>query len=54
MGELRAISRAEVAARLGHAACIPLVHEAVVALSARRTMRSRRSIIDLDGGRALG
>jgi ornithine cyclodeaminase len=54
MGELLVISREQVAAHLGYAACIPLMRDAMTALSSGRTVQQLRSIIDLDGGRAFG
>jgi ornithine cyclodeaminase/alanine dehydrogenase-like protein (mu-crystallin family) len=53
-GELLIISREEVAAHLSYAECIPLMREAMTALSAGRTRQRLREIIDLDGGRAFG
>jgi ornithine cyclodeaminase/alanine dehydrogenase-like protein (mu-crystallin family) len=54
MGELLVISRDDVAAHLSYAACIPLMRDAMAALSAGRTRQVLRSIIDLQGGRAFG
>lgn len=51
---LLVISREEVAAHLGYEACIPLMREAMIALSTGRTRQLLRSILDLDGGRAFG
>ncbi|MEA3033013.1 MAG: hypothetical protein QOH86_1029, partial [Sphingomonadales bacterium] len=48
------ISRDEVARHLSYEACIPLMREAMIALSQGRTRQSLRNIIDLDGGRAFG
>src|SRR3954464_10929831 len=48
------ISREEVAAHLGYEACIPLMREAMAALSTGRTRQLLRSILDLEGGRAFG
>ena len=48
------ISGAEVAAHLTYEACIPLMRQAMIALSQRRTRQLLRQIIDLDGGRAFG
>jgi ornithine cyclodeaminase len=48
------ISREEVAEHLTYQACIPLMREAMIALSQGRTRQSLRNIIDLDGGRAFG
>jgi ornithine cyclodeaminase/alanine dehydrogenase-like protein (mu-crystallin family) len=53
-GELLVIGRDEVAAHLGYEICIPLMREAMIALSAGRTRQSLRAIVDLDGGRAFG
>jgi ornithine cyclodeaminase/alanine dehydrogenase-like protein (mu-crystallin family) len=52
--ELLLISRDEVAAHLTYAECIPLMREAMMALSRGETRQSLRNIIDLDGGRAFG
>ncbi|MDB5719832.1 MAG: ornithine cyclodeaminase [Alphaproteobacteria bacterium] len=54
MGDLLIISRAEVAAHLTYSACIPLMREAMTALSRGDTQQSLRTIIDLAGGRAFG
>ena len=51
---LLVISRAEVAAHLSYEACIPLMRDAMVALSQGRTKQLLRQIIDLDGGRMFG
>jgi ornithine cyclodeaminase/alanine dehydrogenase-like protein (mu-crystallin family) len=51
---LLVISREEVAAHLGYEACIPLMREAMIALSTGRTRQLLRSILDLDAGRAFG
>jgi ornithine cyclodeaminase len=48
------ISREEVATHLSYEACIPLMREAMIALSEGRTRQSLRNIIDLDGGGAFG
>ncbi|MFZ5719135.1 MAG: ornithine cyclodeaminase family protein [Pseudomonadota bacterium] len=48
------IGRDEVRARLTWDVCIPLVREAMIALSRGTTRQALRSIIDLDGGRAFG
>lgn len=53
-GALLVIGRDEVAAHLSYEVCIPLMREAMIALSRGRTRQSLRSIIDLDGGRAFG
>jgi ornithine cyclodeaminase/alanine dehydrogenase-like protein (mu-crystallin family) len=55
MGEgLLVISREEVARHLTWEACIPLMREAMIALSRGETKQLLRSILDLDGGRAFG
>ena len=51
---LLVISREEVAAHLGYEACIPLMREAMTALSTGRTRQLLRAILDLEGGRAFG
>ncbi|HEY1605947.1 MAG TPA: ornithine cyclodeaminase family protein [Allosphingosinicella sp.] len=51
---LLVISREEVAANLSFEMCIPLMREAMIALSTGRTRQLLRQIIDLDGGRAFG
>src|SRR3954468_14437747 len=48
------ISREEVGTHLGYEACIPLMREAMIALSTGRTRQLLRSILDLEGGRAFG
>ncbi|MFN3944861.1 MAG: ornithine cyclodeaminase family protein [Allosphingosinicella sp.] len=48
------IDAEEVAARLPYSVCIPLMKEAMTALSAGRTRQLLRSILDLPGGRAFG
>lgn len=48
------IGREAVRARLTWAVCIPLVREALIALSQGRTRQALRAIIDLDDGRAFG
>ncbi|MBC6983757.1 ornithine cyclodeaminase family protein [Caulobacter sp. 17J80-11] len=48
------IGREEVRERLSYEACIPLVREAMIALSRGITRQLPRSIIDLDEGRAFG
>jgi len=53
-GELVVIGREEVRARLTYEACIPVVRDAMIALSQGRTRQTLRQIIDLDGGRAFG
>ncbi len=51
---LLVISREEVAAHLAYETCIPLMREAMIALSRGRTRQLLRQILDLDGGRAFG
>lgn len=51
---LRVIGAEEVAERLTYAICIPLMREAMIALSAGRTRQRLRGIIDLDDGNAFG
>lgn len=51
---LRFISAEEIARLLPYEACIPLMREAMIALSSGRTRQLLRGIIDLDGGRAFG
>jgi ornithine cyclodeaminase len=53
-GELLVIGREDVARHLSYEACIPLMREAMIALSTGRTRQLLRGIIDLDGGRAFG
>jgi ornithine cyclodeaminase len=48
------ISREEVAKHLTYEACIPLMREAMIALSQGRTKQLLRQIIDLESGRAFG
>lgn len=48
------ISREEVAAHLGYDACIPLMRDAMIALSTGRTRQLLRSILDLEDGCAFG
>jgi ornithine cyclodeaminase len=48
------LSGEDVAAHLSYEACIPLMREAMIALSQGRTRQLLRSILDLDGGRAFG
>ncbi len=48
------IGREDVARHLGYEACIPLMRDAMIALSLGRTRQLLRSIIDLDGGNAFG
>lgn len=54
MGDLVVIGREEVRRRLTYEVCIPLVREAMIALSQGRTRQLLRSIIDLEAGRAFG
>ena len=51
---LLVVSRDEVAAHLPYEACIPLMREAMTALSRGRTRQTLRAIIDLEGGGAFG
>jgi len=51
---VKVIGAEEVARRLTYAACIPLMREAMIALSAGRTKQLLRGIIDLDRGNAFG
>jgi ornithine cyclodeaminase len=51
---LLVVSREEVAEHLTYEACIPLMREAMIALSQGRTKQLLRQIIDLEGGRAFG
>lgn len=51
---MRFISREEVRQRLPFEVCIPLVREAMLALSEGRTRQLLRSIIPLEQGRAFG
>jgi len=51
---LLVISREEVAEHLTYEACIPLMREAMIALSEGRTRQLLRQIIDLESGRAFG
>lgn len=51
---LRMIDAAEVSRRLTYAACIPLMREAMMALSQGRSRQLLRGIMDLDGGNAFG
>ncbi|MBY8821420.1 ornithine cyclodeaminase family protein [Sphingomonas colocasiae] len=48
------LSHADVARLLTYEACIPLMRDAMIALSRGRTRQLLRSIIDLDAGRAFG
>ncbi len=54
MNTLPLISAEEVRSRLTQEACIPLVRDAMIALSAGKTRQSLRQIIDLGGGNAFG
>lgn len=51
---LAAISAEKVARLLPYEECIPLMRDAMIALSSGRTRQLLRGIIDLDGGRAFG
>jgi ornithine cyclodeaminase len=51
---VRVIDQETVRRLLPYDACIPLMREAMVALSTGRTRQTLRQIIDLGGGRALG
>jgi ornithine cyclodeaminase len=53
-GSLLVISREEVERHLSYEACIPLMREAMIALSSGETRQLLRSILDLEGGRAFG
>ena len=48
------VSAEEVARHLPYSQCIPLMREAMIALSQGRTRQLLRSILDLPGGRAFG
>lgn len=54
MDGLLVISREEVRARLTYEVCIPIVREAMIALSQGRTRQLLRGIIDLEAGGAFG
>jgi ornithine cyclodeaminase len=54
MGELLVVDRETVRRLLPFEACIPLMREAMMALSAGRTTQVLRQIIDLGGGSAFG
>ena len=54
MTNLRFVSAETVRTRLTQKACIPLVREAMIALSAGKTRQTLRQIIDLGGGNAFG
>ena len=51
---MKVIGAEEVARRLSYEACIPLMREAMIALSMGRTKQLLRQIIDLGGGNAFG
>jgi ornithine cyclodeaminase/alanine dehydrogenase-like protein (mu-crystallin family) len=51
---MRLIDREEVAQRLAYEVCIPLVRQAMIALSRGETRQLLRSIIALGGGRMFG
>jgi ornithine cyclodeaminase len=51
---LRVIGAGEVAERLTYDMCIPLMREAMIALSQGRTRQLLRGIVDLDHGNAFG
>lgn len=51
---IRVIGADEVAERLAYRACIPLMREAMIALSQGRTRQLLRGIVDLDHGNAFG
>ena len=51
---MRVIGAEEVARRLTYQACLPLMREAMIALSQGRTKQLLRQIIDLGGGNAFG
>jgi ornithine cyclodeaminase/alanine dehydrogenase-like protein (mu-crystallin family) len=51
---LLVLSREDVARHLSWEACIPLMRQAMIALSQGRTKQLLRQIIDLEGGRAFG
>jgi ornithine cyclodeaminase/alanine dehydrogenase-like protein (mu-crystallin family) len=48
------VSAEQVARLLPYEECVPLMREAMIALSAGRTSQLLRSILDLPGGRAFG
>lgn len=54
MNSLPLITADEVRARLTQKACIPLVREAMISLSAGKTRQALRQIVDLGGGNAFG
>jgi ornithine cyclodeaminase len=51
---MRFIDREEVARRLTYEVCIPVVRDAMIALSAGETMQHLRSILPLSDGRLFG
>jgi ornithine cyclodeaminase len=51
---VRVIDQETVRRLLTYEACIPLMREAMIALSGGRTKQTLRQIIDLEGGRAFG
>ncbi|MGE0180010.1 MAG: ornithine cyclodeaminase family protein, partial [Sphingomonas sp.] len=51
---MKVIGAEEVARRLTYETCIPLVREAMIALSQGRTKQTLRQIVDLGGGNAFG
>lgn len=51
---LRVIGAEEVAERLTYDACIPMMRDAMIALSQGRTRQLLRGIVDLDHGNAFG
>src|SRR6202161_293389 len=51
---MRFIDREEVARRLTYEVCIPIVHDAMIALSKGQTKQLLRSIIPLSDGRLFG
>lgn len=54
MSGLLILGHGDVARLLTYAACIPLMRDAMIALSRGRTRQLLRGIIDLDAGRAFG
>lgn len=54
MNSLPLITADEVRTRLTQKACIPLVRDAMIALSAGKTRQALRQIVDLGGGNAFG
>ena len=51
---IRFIDREEVTRRLTYDVCIPIVRDAMIALSRRETIQPLRSILTLSGGRMFG